>query len=312
MKIKQAVELLKTNDDFLIICHSNPDGDTLGSGYALCEALQIFGKNAKVICDDEPSVRFNFLLVNIKIQEFIPQTIITVDVADIQLLGGLKKQYGDKIDLCIDHHVSNKNYARHTLLDKEAAACAEVVWELIKAMEVKVTPEIASAIYTGVSTDTGCFRYSNTTAKTHRIAAELIEYGFDVQRINYLMFELKTRKRIELEQKAYADMEYYFNNKCAVIILYAGMLKGIDPEDASNISALPKQIEGVEAGVVIKEKESGVYKVSVRTSNKVDAQAVCSILGGGGHIRAAGFTLRNDLDSVKSAVLAEIGRQLGV
>jgi len=318
--LNQAVEFLNTHDNFTILTHTNPDGDTLGSGYALCGALHLLGKRARVVCNEKPSPRFDFLLEAINPDLFgtpaDDSPIVTVDVADLDLLGDIKSQY-PKIDLCIDHHISNKDYAIHTLLDTKAAACAEIVWELIKALigekqlkSASAGSAIAACIYTGVSTDTGCYKYSNTTIKSHTITAEVMGYGFDVNKINYTMFEMKTRERVLLEQQALLGIEYFFAGRCAVIILTAKMLKDIDPEDASNVSALPKQIEGVVAGVVIKEKGEGTFKVSVRTSEPVNAQDVCAILGGGGHLRAAGCTLTGDLDSVKQTVLNEIEKQL--
>jgi phosphoesterase RecJ-like protein len=147
-----------------------------------------------------------------------------------------------------------------------------------------------------------------------------MQYGFDVVKINYLMFELKTRKRIKLELDALDGIEYYFDNRCAIITLTADMLKGIDPEDASNVSMLPKQIEGVAAGVVIKEKidnsphssqeNEKAWKISIRTGDSINAQEICGNLGGGGHIRAAGCTLKGTHDSVKTAVLNEVEKQL--
>jgi phosphoesterase RecJ-like protein len=324
INLKETAKFLRENDNFTLVCHANPDGDTLGSGYGLCGALHIMGKRARVICDDEPSSRFDYLLdaVNPALSELLPnedEIIITLDVADTDLLGTLKDKH-PKIDLCIDHHISNKDYAAQTLIDTEAASCSEIVWELIKELvgaETLAKGEhtaagcaVASAIYTGVSTDTGCFMYSNTTANTHIIAAELMEYGFDVAKINYLMFEMKTRERIKLELAALAGIEYFFGEKCAVITLTSDMLKGVDPEDASNVSILPKQIEGVEAGVVLKQKSADTWKASVRTNENINAQEVCTKLGGGGHIRAAGCTLKGNIDVVKSTILKEIEKQI--
>ena len=317
----QTADFFKQNNNFTLLCHANPDGDTLGSGYGLCGVLHIMGKNARVLCDDEPSKRFDYLLDCIKpdlvaFPENVAETVVTLDVADAALLGSLKDKYPD-IDLCIDHHVSNKDYAKRTLLDTSAAACSELVWELIKELitedelrQSSLSRAIAGAIYTGVSTDTGCFKYSNTTIKSHLVTAELMRYDFDIVRINYLMFELKTRERIKLEQGALENIEYFWDGKCAVITLTADMLEGIDPEDASNVSSLPKQIEGVKAGVVLKEKNPEKWKISVRTSESIDAQKVCTPLGGGGHIRAAGCTLSGSRETAKSAILKEIEKQL--
>jgi phosphoesterase RecJ-like protein len=321
--LQQAADFFRQNDNFVLICHANPDGDTLGSGYALCGVLHSMGKYAKVLCADEPSPRFDYLkdTINPELLEFTDtptEMVVTVDVADLELLGDLQELYSH-VDLCIDHHVSNKFYAERSLLDTEAAACAELVWDLIKVMvdkskdmlmDSQIGKAIAAAIYTGVSTDTGCFRYTNTTAKSHVIAAELMVFDFDVSKINYLMFEMKTRERIELERKAYSGIEYYFGGKCAIITLTAAVLEGIDPADSNNVSVLPKQVEGVEAGVIIKEKDTNTWKISVRTNRNINAQAICAELGGGGHFCAAGCKIKGSLDTVKNAVLQEIEKQI--
>ena len=324
--LAETVEFINSRDNFTVLCHTNPDGDTLGSGYALCGVLHLIGKRARLICDEKPSARFEFLKETIRDKpemqvfvEGVDETIVTVDVADVELLGSLKETYANKIDLSIDHHISNKKYATFTLLDTGAAACAELMWELIMQMESNlgqdwpplVTTPIAAAIYTGIATDTGCFKYPNTTTISHMFAAEVMGYGFDAAKINYTMFEMKTRARIQLEQQAISSMEFYFGEKCALIVLDFELLEGIDPEDAGNVSSLPRQVEGVVVGVVLKEKSKGLWKASVRTGEGANAQAVCDALGGGGHLRAAGCTLTGDVESVKKVILAEVEKQLG-
>ncbi|MCL1831421.1 MAG: bifunctional oligoribonuclease/PAP phosphatase NrnA [Oscillospiraceae bacterium] len=326
--LSRAAEFFKQNNYFTLLCHANPDGDTLGSGYALCGVLHLMGKYARLRCADEPSPRFAYLKDALVpgldvFPEGVSETIVAVDVADTELLGDLKHEYA-KFDFCVDHHISNKLYAEQTLLDSSAAACAEVVWDLIcelknllalvNDVELLLTPQVAAAVYTGVSTDTGCFRFSNTTPKSHRIAADVMEYGFDVAKINYLMFEMKTRKRLELEQKALAGVEFFYGGKCAVITLTVDMLEGIDPADTGGVSVLSKQVEGVDVGVIIKErdpaKELNAWKISLRTNTNINAQAICCTFGGGGHMRAAGCKIKGTLDEVKELVLAEIAKQV--
>jgi len=311
ISLTEAAEFLKERDNYTILCHINPDGDTLGCAYALREALRLMGKPANVLCADKPSERFGYLFTG-ENHDFHGKktTVVTVDTADLTLLGDLKDRYAGRIELCIDHHVTNKMFAKRVLLDENAAACSEIIWELIIEAGVKPNDYIASAIYTGISTDTGCFKYSNTTAKTHLIAARLMDYDFDIARINYVMFDMKTRERAALEQTALGGIKYYLDGKCAVITLARGVTDGLDPEDIGFISALPRQIEGVEAGVVIKEKDNGIWKISMRTGSGVNAQAVCSKFGGGGHLCAAGCTVSGDADSVADRIIAEIGKQL--
>jgi phosphoesterase RecJ-like protein len=308
---KQTAKLLLDNDRFAIICHASPDGDTLGSAFALCGALQKLQKTAKVITPETPSKRFDYLWSGVEKQELDEVFVITVDVADSALLGDCEEKYKDNTDLCIDHHVSNTGYAENLLLDSDAASACEVVFEVIKELGALhgadiMTADIAACLYTGISTDTGCFRFGNTNADAHFRSAELIKYGFDLSGLNYLLFEMRTQERITLEREALESIEYYFDGRCAIISLTKEILDGTDEEDLNAISSLPRQIEGTELGVTFKEKDSGVWKISLRSKNYIDSRAICAALGGGGHKRAAGCRLKGSYEECKNILLKEI------
>ena len=176
-----VVSRLLGTDDILILCHKNPDGDTIGSGAALCKALQHLGKTAAVLCSDPIPAMYDYMQITVYDGSFTPAFVVAVDVAGIQLFGDHNniQDYAEHVDLCIDHHGSNSGYAYETLVDDRAAAAAELLTELIPQMGVELTPEIAACLYTGVATDTGCFRFTNTTANTHLAAAKLIEDSKD-------------------------------------------------------------------------------------------------------------------------------------
>lgn len=160
-----VVSRLLAADDILILCHKNPDGDTIGSGTALCLALQQLGKNAAVLCSDPIPAMYDYMPITVFDGSFSPAFVVAVDVAGIQLFGERNniRDYAEHVNLCIDHHGSNSGYAYETLVDDHAAAAAELLTTLIPEMGAKTTPEIAACLYTGVATDTGCFRFSNTT-----------------------------------------------------------------------------------------------------------------------------------------------------
>ena len=209
LNVQQMAQRLRAADNVLILCHKNPDGDTVGCGSALYYALKALDKNAAVLCSDAIPSRYAFTNPRLFKGEFEPETVVAVDVASIQLFGENNgvPQYTRHIDLCIDHHAGNSGYADFTLLDDHAAAAAELLYEVLEAMEVPMTAHIANCLYTGLATDTGCFKFSSTTAKTHLVAAKLIEEGAQVEELNTLLFDTKPRERMEAERIARNHLE---------------------------------------------------------------------------------------------------------
>lgn len=306
----KAASFLKSNDDYVILTHASPDGDTLGSAFALAAALTAAGKHCFVECPDEIPQKFGFLVKNY--DRFKPETVIAVDVADQKLLGSLCEKYSGRISLCIDHHGSNTEYAGMLYLEPQSAAAAECVFAVIKELGVMITPYIAGCLYTGIATDTGCFKFSNTTPRTHRLAAELIELGADYGEINRVMFEVKSRGRVAMERLVLENMEFYFDGRCAVITVTQDMMNetGCPAGDLDGVTAMSRQIEGVLIGITLKEKKDGRFKVSLRTFPPYDAADICARFGGGGHLRAAGCEFTCDLKSAKEQLLSVIGEVL--
>lgn len=302
--LKQCAELLKKHNEFAVISHEHPDGDTLGAAFALCAILKKMGKKRVVKCSDVIPKDFEYMTESYIADDVDNPYIITVDVADEKLLGDLKSVYGGRVDLCIDHHLSNTYYAENTFVDDRAAAC-EIIYELARELGVETDLYIRECIYTGISTDTGCFRYQNTTSETFKIAAELMADGIDSKKINKLMFETKTKSFLELELLARETLEYHFDGRCAVITLTQDMYKksGSNEHECHPITALPRQIEGVLVGAVIKEKTDGTFGVSVRTDGDIDASEICSRLGGGGHKGAAGASFSCSYEEGKKELL---------
>jgi phosphoesterase RecJ-like protein len=211
------------------------------------------------------------------------------------------------VELCIDHHYSNTMYAENTYLDDEAAAAGEAVYDVLREMQVKITKEIAECIYVAVATDTGCFKFTNTTSRTHRIAGELMAYDFSYGDINYQLFDLKSKGRIELEQRILRDIEFAGDDKIAIVWLTLDIMNEfsdrVDTEDLNGLASLPRQIEGVILGVTVKQKNENLFKVSMRSTEQINAAGVCGVFGGGGHARAAGCTIEGSLQFVKVKLL---------
>lgn len=301
-----AVKRLKEADRILILTHRNPDGDTLGSGFALLRALKKMGKKAKLLNNDEIPARYAYLYEGIEAEDFEEEFIVSVDVAENRLLGeDIKEKYGDRVDLSVDHHETSRFFAKETYIESDSASACEIIYLIIKALGVSVDSDIASCIYTGMSTDTGCFKYSNVTARTHIIAAELISHGADHSKINERMFDTKTFGSIMLEKLCYESLETFCEGKVAVISVSKKMLSdcGVDKSALDAIKPITRQIEGVGIGITVKEEDNGKTGVSVRTSEDYDASLICANFGGGGHVRAAGCEFSTGIEEAKKRVI---------
>lgn len=308
--LESAAKTLLSKDKILILTHRSPDGDTIGSGYALAMALRKLGKSVKVDCTDPFPEKYSYFTDKLEKLEFDEEFVVSVDIADTKLLGEKLSDYADKIDLCIDHHGSNTKYAKEYYVEASAAAAAQVIAKLIRLMNVKFDKDIANAIYTGITTDTGCFRYTNVTAETHRIAADMIDCGAESGMINRLMFETKSRSRLEIERRVMDSIQFYLDGRCAIAYATIDMMKesGAVDSDMEGVSSLPRQIEGVMAGITLREKNNGKFKVSVRTTDELDASAICANFGGGGHKAAAGCMITGTLNEAIEQII-EVVRQ---
>ncbi|MBS7369851.1 MAG: bifunctional oligoribonuclease/PAP phosphatase NrnA [Oscillospiraceae bacterium] len=290
IELSEAAEFLRSRDNYLILMHASPDGDTLGCGSALCGALQQLGKKARVQCPEAVPAKFDYMQEAYEKQEFDYETVVTVDVADSKLLGELRA-VGDTAELCLDHHETNTGYAKRLVLRADYASACELVYELLLQLGTNITVPIANALYTGMATDTGCFKYSNTTPQTHIYAARLIELGAQIAPINYAMFDMKTQGRLKLEQMVLSGIKYYALGHVALINVSLEMLasvSGVDSDDVGALASIPRQIAGVDIGICIKEKKPGLFKVSLRSSENINVADIAAQFGGGGHARSSG------------------------
>lgn len=312
LNLKQTAKFLKKHDNYIILTHASPDGDTLGSAYALYYALNEIGKAACVLCPDIIPQKYDYFARQTNYIYREDATVVAVDVAAESLLGALKEEFAGQVELCIDHHISNTRFAENLYLDANAAATAECIFELIEEMDVNINDITAKALYTGLATDTGCFKYSNVTEKTHLIAAALYDYNIDAAEINRLMFDTKSKKLIELERMVLDSAEYHFDDKCFLLTVTADMQEktGCSGTELEGIAVISRSVEGVLAGVTIKQTGDNEFKVSLRTFAPLDASSICKVLGGGGHFAAAGASLTGDLTEVKVKVLDAVGKAL--
>ncbi len=311
LTLADLCQYLKDNDNYLVLTHASPDGDTLGSAYALKLGLKKLGKKVQVICPDEIPHKYDYFIDDSEC-DFIPETVVAVDVADIKLLGDLWERFEDRIDLNIDHHVSNTHYAKKLYLDETASATAESIYEILDELGVEFDSNIANALYTGLSTDTGCFKYANVTVRTHEIAAKLHSIGVDAAEINRKMFDTKSKGRVKMEMMVLNSAEFHFEDRCMMLAVTLDIQNktGCSKSDMEGVASMSRSVEGVLVGVAIKESQKNVFKISLRTYDPLDASAICKKLGGGGHKAAAGCTVEGTLKEAKAAILSAVKEAL--
>jgi phosphoesterase RecJ-like protein len=297
-----------------ILAHQHPDGDTLGSAYALARALQSIGKHTCVDCVDPLPHDFTFCA-----KGYTPdymdgtESIVTVDVADAKLLGrSYYEKYGGIVDLNIDHHSTNTGFARETYLEEDSAATAELVADLIDLLCVVWTTDIAACIYAGISTDTGCFRYAGTTSRSHRYAARMMEFGVQTEPLDRMFFETKTRSFAALERLALEGFRFFCKGQVCLMVVTQEMYRKSGSNEDEFIRLVPqtRQIEGVLVGIAIRERSDGSWKISLRTHLPIDASAICAKLGGGGHAVAAGCESFKPLEETIADIVRYTGEAL--
>lgn len=313
MTMNKTINLLKENDNFLILTHKKPDGDTAGSASALCQILRLIGKTAYIAYNCDITPRYESLIADFyPSNDYKPSFVISTDVAAIDLLTDDGKKYQNDIDLCIDHHVlSNKGFAKHNLL-VDYGACGEIIFDIAKDLDIKLNENLAKALYISISTDTGCFKYSNTTAHTHMAAAEcvgLINSGA----INRELFDMKSQARLAIEKRILNNLDFYFDQKVAIIAitLKDRQETNATQDDLDSIAALPRSIEGVEIAITLFEQKDGSVKASVRSSGDVSASEICAVYNGGGHLRAAGCTMHEISIEQASKNMIEATKKVG-
>ena len=312
LSARGAAGYLEALDNVLLLTHVRPDGDTIGSAAALCRALRDCGQTAYLLPNPEITATYAPYAAPYWAPDgWQAEHIVSVDIADASLLPENAQSYRDRIELAIDHHPSQTFFARNTCLEADSAACGEIVYEIIQHLTA-LTADIALPLYVAVSTDCGGFQYGNTTARTHRIAAALMDV-VDVAAVNKALFRTKSRVRLAMESRMVADMKLFDHQRVVVMEIPLSLRQEMQATDADieELRALPALVEGTDCGVTLRELRPGTVKVSVRTGPRVDACALCRILGGGGHHAASGATVEGTLDEARMAVLAAYRKVIG-
>ena len=304
--LDELIELLEVPLDTLIIFHRNPDADAVGSAFALRSVLEQLGSSARCVCQEEISQNLRFLMNGVQesvlaeavLTDFTPTRVITVDTASVSQMGTLADLFSNRVDLMIDHHEGNEPYGEYNYIRAGAAATGEIIFDLIKKMagEERITIDEGMCIdlYAAISADTGCFRYSNVTPKTHIRAAELVASGIDCAEVNRCLFENKSLERLRAQSAAISNMELFAGGKIAVVTFPYALKAalGLGDDDLGALVDIPRSLSGVEVALCIRQPlPEGKFRVSVRSNGAYDVSALCRKFDGGGHAKAAGCTL---------------------
>jgi bifunctional oligoribonuclease and PAP phosphatase NrnA len=315
--IDKIVQLIKAEQNILILPHIFPDGDTIGSSVALYLALEHMGKTPFILLDEEIPNNLKFLpcpqINNPLDYKYVPDIVISIDCSDENRLGN-RKRYLDEamMSINIDHHVTNTYFAKNNLVDDQAAATGEIVFKLLKSLQSPITKDIATCIYTAISTDTGSFKYDNTTSQTHETVAELLQCGIDLNGITTAIYQNKPVYKVKLLTEVLNTLEFHFGGKLAIMYVSMEMLKqnGAHIVDTEGLIEFARDTEGVEVGVLLKELSKNEIKVGFRAKYNVDVGMIAEQFGGGGHKKASGCTVYDTLDETKRIILNKIEKYI--
>ena len=317
MTLDNILEEIKKAETIVILTHETPDGDAVGSSLAVKIALKQLGKNADVIIP-KYSKTFAFLpdANEIKSESEIKKydLAISVDCADLKrVAAGTEYFETAKIKIQIDHHSINTMYADYNFVNPVAPACCEILIGMFEYFGIEITPELGNCIITGIITDTGGFQYAGVTAETFEFAAELLQKGVNISNVYQKVLTTKTRANFELSRIVSNRMEFFEDGKVAFTYMNLEDEKnaGAEEGDHEGLVNIGRNLEGVEVSIFIREKEgTNGYKISLRSKEYVNVADVALMLGGGGHIRAAGCFVQGNVEEVKEKVLSEIRKVL--
>ncbi len=307
---RECADILLEIERPLILCHIRPDGDTLGTATALAKVYAALGKKAEIACEHPIPKRLEFISKDIELATEIDGRIaVAVDVASIGQLGALAER-DIEIACVIDHHASSTPFAPHLTVG-EASSASEVLFDVVEVLIerglIEMNNEIAEALYTAISSDTGCFCYSNATPKAHTVAASLLAYSFDAADINHHLFHSHTLEQILAESYVGANMNISSDGRVAYFSITLAELQELElsPEHFETAIDVVRSLRGVEVAITAKEVKEGEYKLSLRSTG-LPVSEVATHFGGGGHLRAAGLTIHSD--TIESALAQVLDR----
>ena len=309
----ETADFLQEHDNYCILTHRRPDGDTIGSAAALCHILRKLGKTAHILTNSEVTPRYAWLHEGLtRDTAGENDTIVSVDVAAPNMLPGQFEQYLGRIALRIDHHGSATSFTDCELVDPGMGACGEIIYDLMMELWVDMDEAIADALYVAASTDTGCFRFSNTTDHTFLVAAACARGGARVYPLNQQLFETNSLARLKIQSWIVENMHIFGDGKLAVVAIPKEVEDsiGVTEDDMDNITSFPRTIEGICMAATLRQTKDGRTKISVRAVPGCDATVIAAKFGGGGHKGAAGAS--TDMPIMEAASAIEEAMELTV
>ncbi len=308
--LSNVSNLLNRGSCILILPHIHPDGDTIGSSLALFLALNRIGKEAFVLVEDELPSNLNFLPLEKILRKLPanlhPDVVVAVDASDLERLGK-RVDYikGAETTINLDHHITNVRFADYNYIDAHAAATGEIIYDLLESMGIAMDKEIATCIYCALSTDTGSFKYDNTTTRTHQIAASLLEYSLNLNEITVALYQDKSYGKIKLLREALNTLELYYSGKLSILSVTKHMLEKskADLTDVDGLIEFARDIKNVEVAVLLKELSHNEIKVGLRAKYDVDVSKVAAEFGGGGHRKASGCTIYDNITEARTQII---------
>ena len=321
-EILEFKNILANNTNFIITTHINPDGDGLGSELAVLRILENLGKNA-IIINDSPTPSFYKFLDpdNKRIHYYNPDcderiessdVIIIVDISVIERLGRMKDvvKRGRGISVCIDHHISNNGWNNHNFIDENASASGEIVYDFIRNMGIDIDEEISLYLYVAILTDTGSFRFSNTTPRTHEICGELLKKGINPREIYRKVYESYSWERMLLFSRSLSTIKKIAGGRVSSMHVTREMMESINAkmEDIEGFVEYLMTVKDIEIAVLFLELPNNKVKVSFRSKNEYDVNKLAGQFGGGGHKNASGILLENyTIEQAEGEILKSVG-----
>ncbi|MGM0470680.1 MAG: DHH family phosphoesterase [Bacillota bacterium] len=322
-RFQHLIESIKRSDNFLLTAHVNPDGDNIGSLLGLYYLLQPYGQQIDIILADPVPDYLTFLPGSKEIEVYSAvadqveasdyDLAFILDSGDLERIGAVSKLLADDVKLInIDHHGTSQEFGDYNFVDSQAAATGELIYNLAVELGTDLTEEFGTAIATSIITDTGNFRFSNTTADVHRIIADMLELGVDTERIIKEIYEQEGVSSLRLKGRIFSRFKLASQRQVAWASVRESDLEELDAtwEDTEGLVNYLRQVEDVEVGLLFKEVAAERTRVSLRSNDYFPVNTLARQLGGGGHARAAGCTIESDLATAQQKVLAKLDEEL--